>query len=95
MEKYNRIHVGQMLITERPTGTQPTKSKLFGRHELLLMDGSEIDKKRYPTLAKLLQTGGYGKYLPSETQELDIQDHYVVARRLTLEEVAEIKKYRG
>lgn len=87
----NKIHVGIMLITERPVNVEPTKSKLFGKYELLLLDGREIDAKKYPTLAKLLERGGFGNKLPNETQDLDIQDHYIVARRVGSKELRDIK----
>lgn len=90
-----KIHVGMMLITERPIGVAPSKSKLMGNYELLLMDGSTINRRRYPTLAKLLRRGGFEDKLPSETQEWDIQDHYVVAKRLSKDEVSVIKEHRG
>lgn len=86
-----KIHIGMMLFTERAVNEIPTKSKLAGKYELLLLDGREINTKKYPVLAKMLEANGLGNKLPNETQDLDIQDHYVVARRLNRKEIMEIK----
>ena len=89
-----RIHVGMMMITERPIGVEPLKSRVMGNYELLLMDGREISRKDYPRLSQLLKRGGFGNKLPSEQQELDIQDHYVVARRLSKAEMLIVNQVR-
>lgn len=86
-----KLRIGMMLFTERAVNEVPTKSKLVGRHELLLLDGREINTRKYPVLARMLEANGFGNKLPNETQDLDIQDHYVVARRLNRREVMDIK----
>ena len=85
----NRVHIGQMFFTERPTGTKPIDAQIMGNFVLLLADGRKIDRKTYPTLYPMLKKFDY--CLPNETQEEDIQDHYIVARRLSPAERAEIK----
>lgn len=91
----SKIHVGMMLICERGVDETPERSVLMGNYELRLLDGSVIDKSRYPGLSKLLRRNGFGNRLPNDTQDLDIQDHYVVAKRLSKDEVSVIKEHRG
>lgn len=91
----SKLHVGIMFITEREVSADAVpKFRVMGNYELLLLDGREIDPKRYPKLAMLLQKSGNGKNLPNEYQQEDIQDCYIVARRLSGEEIRYMKDLR-
>ena len=89
----SKLHVGIMFMTERESKVVP-KFRIIGNYELLLLNGREIDSTRYPKLAELLERGGYGSNLPNEYQEEDIQDCYIVARRLNSKEIRYMKDQR-
>ena len=89
----SKLHIGIMFMTERVGNIVP-RFRIIGNHELLLLDGREIDKSRYPKLSQLLERGGYGDNLPNEYQEEDIQDCYIVARRLSSKEIRYMKNQR-
>lgn len=91
----SKLHVGIMFITERDTSADAVpKFRVMGNYELLLLDGREIDPKRYPRLSVLLQNSGHGNKLPNEYQQEDIQDCYIVARRMQAEEIRFMKDLR-